>query len=211
VIAIPAPVTLSNRLFRFFVDSATQEVGADKFPSILAEDHLSPLMPALTDKVYLAHLDGVEAAVLYASLQQALRQYYGRGARGILLRIGEGMWSRMMAQANLLEKAEMEIVRRLPVPARRRRILELLADTLRNSGGAVSVHTLDMDLLLVDHSAAATQNQTSTDPICFVTRGLIQAALFWATGQEADMEEIACKAAGAPACEFKIKLGVPSK
>jgi predicted hydrocarbon binding protein len=78
---------------------------------------------------------------------------------------------------------------------------------LREAGGAVSVHTLDLDLLLVDHSAAATLNQTSPEPICFVTLGLIQAALFWATGQEADMEEIACKAAGAPACEFKIKLG----
>jgi predicted hydrocarbon binding protein len=145
--------------------------------------------------------------MLYASTQQALRLYYGRGARGILLRIGEGMWARMMAQANLFEKAQLEIVRRLPVPARRRRMLELLADVLREAGGAVSVHTLDLDLLLVDHSAAATLNQTSPEPICFVTLGLIQAALFWATGQEADMEEIACKAAGAPACEFKIKLG----
>jgi len=207
MIATPIPVTLSNRLFRFFVDSATQEVGADKFPSILAEDHLSLLMPAMADKTHLARLDGAEAAVLYASLQQALRQYYGRGARGTLLRIGEDMWSRMLAQANLLEKAELEIVRRLPVPARRRRILELLADTLRESGGTVSVHTLDMDLLLVDHSAAATLNQVSTEPICFVTLGLIQGALFWATGQEADMEEIACKATGAPACEFKIQLG----
>ena len=82
---------------------------------------------------------------------------------------------------------------------------------LREGGGAASVHTLDLDLLLVDHSAAATLNQTSAEPICFVTLGLIQGALFWAAGQEADMEEIACKAAGAPACEFKIKPGVSSK
>jgi predicted hydrocarbon binding protein len=96
-------------------------------------------------------------------------------------------------------------------PARRRRSLELLANTLREGGGEASVHTLDMDLLLVDHSAATTLNQTSTEPICFVTLGLIQGALFWVTGQETDMEEIACKAVGAPACEFKIKLGVSSK
>ena len=145
--------------------------------------------------------------MLYASIQQALRLFYGHGARGILSRIGEGMWERMMAQANLLEKAQLEIVRRLPVPARRRRMLELVADTLKEAGGAASIHTLDLDLLLVDHSSAATLNQTSTEPICFVTLGLIQAALFWAAGQEADIEEIACKAAGAPACEFKIKLG----
>jgi predicted hydrocarbon binding protein len=121
------------------------------------------------------------------------------------------MWNRMLAQANLLEKAEMEIVRWLPVPARRRRMLDLVADTLQTGGGSASVYTLDLDLLMVDHSAAAAINQTSTEPICFVTLGLIQAALFWATGQEADMEEIACRAVGAPACEFKIKLGASTK
>ena len=200
----PASVKLSNRLVWFFIDSATREVGADKFPTILTDNHLSPL---IIEKNHLVTLDGEEAARLYASLQQALRLFYGRGARGILLRIGEGMWNRMMAQANLLQKTELEIVRRLPVPARRRRMLELVADILREGGGAATVHTLDMDLLLVDHSSAATLNQTSVEPICFVTLGLIQAALFWATGQEADMEEIACKATGAPACEFKIQLG----
>ena len=202
--SVAAPSMLSTRLLRFFMDSAAQEVGADKLPTILAEDHLSP---SIMDGAHLAHLDGAEAAMLYASIQQALRLFYGRGARGILRRIGEGMWDRMMAQASLLEKAQLEIVRRLPVPARRRRMLELVADTLREAGGAASIHTLDLDLLLVDHSSAATLNQTSTEPICFVTLGLIQAALFWAAGQEADIEEIACKAAGAPACEFKIKLG----
>ena len=202
------PSTRSNRLVRFFIDSAMQEVGADKLPTILAEDHLSP---SVIDGANLVHLDGAEAAMLYASVQQALRLFYGRGARGILLRIGEGMWKHMLAHANLLEKAQLEIVRWLPVPARRRRVLELVAESLQEAGGAASVHTLDMDLLLVAHSAAATLNQASAEPICFVTLGLIQAALFWASGQEADMEEIACKAAGAPACEFKIKLGVTSK
>ena len=203
-----APAMLSNRLVRFFVDSATQELGADKLQIILAENQISALA---IEKEHLAHLDRVNSAMQYASLQQGLRLFYGRGARGILLRIGAGMWTHVLAQSNLLEKAELEIVRRLPVPARRRRMLELVADTLMEGGGAASVHSLDLDLLLVDHSAAATLNQTSTEPICFVTLGLIQAALFWAAGQEADLEEIACKAAGAPACEFKIKPGVSSK
>jgi predicted hydrocarbon binding protein len=203
----PAPVMLSNRLVRFFMDSATREVGADKLPTILAENRLSPLM---IEKTQLERLAGVDAAVLYASLQQALRLFYGRGARGLLLRIGEGMWDRLIAHANLMEKAELGIIRRLPVPARRRRMVDLLAHTLQEGGGAATVHTLDLDLLLVDHSSAATLNQTSAEPICFVTLGLIQGALFWASGQEADMEEIACKAVGAPACEFKIKLGIPS-
>ena len=199
-----SPPRLSNRLAQLFIEAATQEVGADKLPAVLAGNHLSP---SVLERGALARRDGAEPAQIYASLQQALRLFYGRGARGILLRIGQGMWERMTAQANFLEKAELEIARRLPVPARRRRMLNLLAGRLREGGGAVSVHTLDLDLLLVDYSAAATKNQTSAEPICFVTLGLIRGALFWATGQEADMQEITCKAAGAPACEFKVKLG----
>jgi len=199
-----APSVLSNRLAQLFIESAIQEVGADKLPLILAENHLAP---SLLDRGPHVKLAGSDAARGYASLQQALCLFYGHGARGILIRIGAGMWIRMIAQAGFREKAELEIARRLPVPARRRRMLELLAGYLREGGGAASVHTLDLDLLLVDHSAAATVNQTSAEPICFVTLGLIQEALFWATGQEVDVEEIACKAAGAPACEFKIKLG----
>ena len=195
---------LSNSLVQLFVDCAVQEVGADELQAILTE---AQLPPAAIERAHLVQLDGVEAARLYASIQQALRLYYGRGARGTLLRIGAGMWNRKVEHSNLLEKAELEIVRRLPVPARRRRVLELLAGAMQEGGGSASVHSLDLDLVLVDHSGAATVNQTSSEPICFVTLGLIQAALFWAAGQEADMEEIACKAIGAPACEFRIKPG----
>jgi predicted hydrocarbon binding protein len=195
---------LSNRLHRLFVESAAQEVGLDKLPAISAGN---TLLPSLLETESLAQLDGEQAAKANASLQQALRLYYGRGARGILMRIGQGMWNRMISQANFLEKAEQEIARRLPVPARRRRILEVLAGRLQEAGGKTSVHSLDLDLLLVDHCGAATLGQSSAEPICFVTLGLIQGALYWATRHEADVEEIACKAAGAPACEFKIKLG----
>jgi predicted hydrocarbon binding protein len=195
---------LSSRLAQLFVESTIQEVGADKLSAILADDHLSPSILARTPH---GKLDGAEAARLYASIQHALRLFYGRGAHGILMRIGANMWTGMASQVAFLEKAELEIARRLPVPARRRRMLNLVAGYLREGGGAASVHTLDLDLLLVDQSAAATTGQTSAEPICFVTLGLIQGALLWATGHEVDLEEITCKAAGAPACEFKVKFG----
>lgn len=66
-----------------------------------------------------------------------------------------------------------------------------------DGGGAASVHTLDLDLMLVDHSAAVAGGQSSDEPICYVTLGIIQGALFWAIGQEAHVEEVACKATGA--------------
>jgi predicted hydrocarbon binding protein len=199
-----ASPVISNRLLAQFVAAATQEVGADKLPLVLALVNLSP---TVIEKESISRLDGRGAAEIYACLQQALRMFYGRGVRGILLRIGHNIWEQMVAQATFREKTELEIARRLPVPARRRRMLENVAERLREGGGGVSVHLMDMDLLLVDRSGASTCGQAAEEPICYVTLGLIQGALYWATGQEADVEEVTCRAMGAPACEFKIKLG----
>jgi len=195
---------ISSRLVQQFVAATVEEVGVEKLALVLADVNLSP---SAIEPENLGGMDNRAAAELYARLQQALRMYYGRGARGILLRIGRGLWQRMVAQASLREKAELQIVRRLPVPARRRRVLEFVAERLRDPGGSSSVHLLDVDLLLVDRSGAAACGQADDEPICYVTLGIIQGALFWAVGREVDVEEVACKATGAPACEFKIKFG----
>jgi len=195
---------LSNRLIKMFVVAAHEETGAEKLPQVLEKARLSP---AVMDAESINRLSGRGAAEIYASLQRALRLFYGRGARGLLLRIGRNMWGRLVADANFREKAELEIIRRLPVPARRKRTLEFIAEQYRTGGGSTMVHLLDTDLLFVDRSGAATCGQESTEPICFVTHGILEAALHWATGQDADIEEISCKAMGANACEFKFTPG----
>ena len=195
---------LSNRLIKMFVAAAHEEVGADKLPQVLEKANLSP---AVTAPESINRLSGRGAAEIYASLQHALRLFYGRGARGLLLRIGRNMWGLLVSDANFREKAELEILRRLPVPARRKRTLEFVAEQFRTGGGSTTVYLLDTDLLFVDRSSAATCGQESTEPICFVTHGILEAALYWATGQDADVEEVSCRAMGAEACEFKFKLG----
>jgi predicted hydrocarbon binding protein len=195
---------LSNRMIKMFVAAAHEEAGADKLPQVLEKANLSP---AVMEPASIARLSGSGAAEIYASLQRSLRLYYGRGARGLLLRIGRNMWARLVSDANFREKAELEIIRRLPVPARRKRVFDFVAEQYRTGGGSTVVHLLDTELLFVDRSGAATCGQESTEPICFVTHGILVAALYWATNQDADIEEISCKAMGAEACEFKFKPG----
>ena len=69
------------------------------------------------------------------------------------------------------------------------------------------LRTLDLDLLLVDQASPTTLNQSDDAPICFVTLGLIRECLYWLDGQVYDIEERACRAAGARQCEFKIIIG----
>ncbi len=107
---------------------------------------------------------------------------HGRGARGTLTRIGHLLWPRLLEAASFSEKAQAQFIRTLPPGLRPKPALELLARFLREHPEAVTVHTLDLDLLLVDRASAATAGQHEVTPICHVTVGLIQEALFWPPG-----------------------------
>jgi predicted hydrocarbon binding protein len=195
---------LPAHVMRRFVETLSEEIGKDTLSAVLSNAGLPK------EWAFPAHFSGLDeehTAQVYSRLQSALRTYYGRGARGILLRIGSRLWHRLLNDAAFGIKAQAAIIRRLPISQRRKSALELLARILSASPGGISVHTLDLDLLFVDQISPTTLDQTDSAPTCFVTLGLIRECLFWAVGQEHDIEERACRAAGAHQCEFKIGTG----
>jgi predicted hydrocarbon binding protein len=118
------------------------------------------------------------------------------------------MWHLLLEDAALGGKAQAALIKRMPLSTRRRKsILELLARLIGARPDDITVHTLDLDLLLVDNTSPAAQGQRASRPICFVTQGLIRESLFWATGQNFDVEETSCKAIGHDTCEFKVTIG----
>ena len=191
----------SSRILRRFVETVAVELGADQFNGMLA---LSGLPTEWASPATFLKMDSTESAKTYASMQAALRTYYGRGARGVLLRVGQRLWNFLLDDAALGGKAQAALIKRLPITSRRKSILELLARLIGNQAGDIAVHTLDLDLLVVDHASPAAANEHDSHPICCVTQGLIRESLFWATGQNFDVEETSCKATGKATCEFKI-------
>jgi predicted hydrocarbon binding protein len=192
----------SNRILRRFVEAVTVELGADQFATMLA---LSKLPAEWAKPKTFLKMSAAESAKIYAALQTALRAYYGRGARGSLLRVGQRLWSLLLDDSALGGKTQAALIKRLPLPTRRpKSILEWLARMIENKSGDITVHTLDLDLLFVDHASPAAEGQSTSRPICFVTQGLIRESLSWATGQGFDVEEISCKAMGKDRCEFRI-------
>jgi predicted hydrocarbon binding protein len=136
-----------------------------------------------------------------------MRIYFGRGARGVLLRVGQRLWNRLLDDAALGIKAQAAVIKRLPLATRRKPTLELVAKFLGARPGDITIHTLDLDMLFVDHASPAAHDQNESAPICFVSQGLIRESLRWATGKNYDVEEIHCKAMGEHSCEFKITGG----
>jgi predicted hydrocarbon binding protein len=197
-------IQFSNRILRRFGETVALELGAEQFSAMLALVNL----PAewKNPQAFLA-MNPYDSAHVYASLQTAMRTYFGRGARGVLLRVGQGLWTRLLDDAALGIKAQAAVIRRLPLSTRRKPTLELLAKFLGTRPGDITIHTLDLDLLLVDHASPAARDQKEPTPICFVSQGLIRASLHWATGKDYDVQEIHCQAMGEHTCEFKITGG----
>ena len=194
----------SPRLLRAFAQTVSAELGAGDLAAVLDKAGL-PLL--LSDPSAVARFDASASAQAYADLQRALRLYYGRGARGILLRVGAQFWTRLLAESPLTLKPRIPLARTLATAARPKPALDLLARLLAAHAGDITVHTLDLDLLLVDHASPSTTDQHENEPICWVTLGLMRESLFWATGREYDITETACRALGAGACEFHVKTG----
>lgn len=193
----------SNRILRRFAETVQAELGADQFHAMLA---LSKLPVDWAKPATFQKMDAVKSAEAYATLQSALRTYYGRGARGVLLRVGRRLWNLVLEDSALGGKTQAALIKRLPLSTRRKSILEFLARMIGSESGDITVHTLDLDLLLVDHASPAAHSQSASRPICFVTQGLIRESLLWATGQDFDVEEISCKAMGKDTCEFKVTV-----
>jgi predicted hydrocarbon binding protein len=191
----------SPRLLSAFAQTVSAELGADELTAVLKK---AGLPPHLADPAAAARLDASAAASAYADLQRALRIYYGRGARGILLRVGAQFWRRLLDAASLTVKPLIPIARALATPARPKPALDLLARLLAFQPGDITIHTLDLDLLVVDHASPSTAGQREDAPICWVTLGLVRECLLWAAGREFDVTETACRAPGARQCEFKM-------
>jgi predicted hydrocarbon binding protein len=190
------------RIMQRFVEALSAEVGADTLAAVLSK---AGLPGEWSRPLHFIALDEVRTAQAYARLQSALRAYYGRGARGILLRIGATLWAHLLEDSAFGWRLWAMLIRALPQTLRRRAALDLLARIF--GAGKITLHTLDLDLLLVDQTSPAALGQTDDAPLCFVTLGLIRACLFWADGQEYNIEERACRAMGARQCEFKITIG----
>lgn len=140
----------------------------------------------------------------YAALIQAIENYYGRGARSTLTRLGYAVFNRFIESQHLPLFWHKLLLKVQPLAMRRTEALKWVAQDLANPNGKVLVKTENQRLLLLDYESDATNGRTRNTEICWTTLGQIQEALKWTTGQEYEVTEVSCKAKGDPVCCFEI-------
>ncbi len=142
----------------------------------------------------------------YARFNQAIEEFYGRGGRGILQRVGRASFQyAVREQAALLGLAGVAL-KLLPQKQRIKFILNSMVDALKKTNPQVEAWSGEVDgkLIYVERTCAICYGRQSDKPICHLYIGSISEAIKWATGQEYDVKETHCIAQGDPYCRFEV-------
>jgi len=143
----------------------------------------------------------------YARLNEAIEEFYGRGGRGMLLRIGKASFQyAVREQATLLGLAGTAL-KLLPTKQRIKFILNAMVGALKKSNAQVEAWLEEVDdtFAYCDATCAICHDRKSTDAICHLYIGSIGEAVLWATGQEFEIIETLCTAKGDPHCRFEVR------
>ena len=164
--------------------------GLERFIGNFPPDNLEPSIPASQ----------------YARLNQAIEEFYGRGGRGMLRRIGKASFQYgVREQSALLGVAGMAL-KLLPERQRIKFILHGMADALKKSNPQVNawVDESGEHLAYIESTCAICHSRQSTEPICHLYVGSITEAVHWATGKDYHVRETHCLAKGDEYCRFEV-------
>jgi hypothetical protein len=195
---------LPNARMRLLLLAIQDVVGRGGLMTVLRQARLQ----RFTDRTPLYDQHPQINAVEYSAAIQAIEHYYGRGARGTLIRVGQAFHRQLRAHHAALAQFRRLSGLVLPLRQRQRWALTWLAETLAAPSGRVEVTPNGGGWLLLDHECDSGFGRRSEAPSCWVTLGAIQEALVLATGHDHDITEVSCKTTGDPVCRFEI-AGLP--
>ncbi len=143
----------------------------------------------------------------YSAINGALEVLYGaRGGRALAERVGRAtfndVWRSFAALAGISDLAEkkmsLEEKLRIGLPAMAR----IFSKT---SDQHCAVTEKDGRFIYTIHACPVCWGRRADQPDCYLTVGLLRASLKWlSNGQEFDVRESSCVAAGGQVCEFTI-------
>jgi len=148
---------------------------------------------------------GVKASE-YALLGKAIEDFYGRGARGMLRRIGKASFQYAVREQAALMGLAGAALKLLPQKQRIHFVLNNMASALKKTNPQVNAWVEEKDgvLAFIESTCAVCHGRQSATPICFLYVGSVGEAVRWATGIEYEIRETHCLAKGDPYCRFEV-------
>ena len=142
----------------------------------------------------------------YAQFNAAIEEFYGRGGRGILQRVGRASFQYAVREQAALLGLAGAALKVLPQKQRIKFILKSMVDALKKTNPQVEAWSGEKDgkLVYVERTCAICYGRQSDKPICHLYVGSISEAVKWATGQDYQIIETHCIAQGDSFCQFEV-------
>ena len=147
----------------------------------------------------------------YADLSAGLLNFYGRAGKSMVLRIGRISAKHGIEQQGALFGLGAVIAAKiLPLPQQLKIGLDTIQNGFRKLAGSVgqelhlSIEDHGDKWAYVAHDCSMCGGKQADDRICWLFNGTLQESLHWQTGKDLIIEEVECRALGAPACVWEI-------
>ncbi|MBT3323314.1 MAG: hypothetical protein HN392_13600 [Anaerolineae bacterium] len=153
--------------------------------------------------------DNLEPAIKateYAQFNQAIEEFYGRGGRGMLKRIGKASFQYAINEQPALLGVAGAALKLLPQKQRIKFILNSMANALKKTNSQVEawVEEEDEKIAYIESSCAICHSRKSDKEICYLYLGSLGEAIEWATGKSYEITETHCMAKGDEYCRFEV-------
>ncbi len=195
-----------NTLVRQALVAAEEVMGANGLHAVLRISGLERFIDSLPPDDLKPGIRADE----YARLNQAIEDFYGRGGRGMLRRIGKASFQyAVREQATLLGIAGVAL-KLLPEKQRIRFILNSMAGALKKTNAQVEAWVEEKEgrIAYIESTCAICHGRRSDQPVCHLYVGSLSEAVRWATGEEHRIVETHCMAMGDPYCRFEVREAV---
>ena len=191
-----------NSLVRQALVSAQEVMGDNGLNAVLRTSGLERFIGNFPPN----NLEPSIPASQYARLNQAIEDFYGRGGKGMLRRIGKASFQYGMREQSTLMGVAGVALKLLPERQKIKFILNGMADALKKSNAQVNAWVDESGdrLAYVESTCAICHSRHSSDPVCHLYVGSVTEAVRWATGKEYQIVETHCKAKDNPYCRFEV-------
>ncbi|MCE7905890.1 MAG: hypothetical protein DYG87_08840 [Anaerolineae bacterium CFX3] len=172
------------------LDAVLRASGLERFVGNFPPDDLNPSIQASQ----------------YARFNAAIEEFYGRGGRGMLRRIGKASFEYAVREQAALLGVAGAALKLLPERQRIKFILNQMVSALKKTNPQVEAWVDDNGgrVAFIESTCAICHSRVSETPICHLYVGSIGEAVRWASGREHQIVETHCLAKGDPYCRFEV-------
>ncbi|MBV6397480.1 MAG: hypothetical protein HFACDABA_03094 [Anaerolineales bacterium] len=197
-----ADAVIVNALVRQALSAAQEVMGENGLNAVLRSSGLERFIGNFPPD----DLNPAIQASQYARFNAAIEEFYGRGGRGILKRIGKASFEYAVREQAALLGVAGAALKLLPERQRIKFILNSMVNALKKTNPQVEAWMEDGGgrVACIEATCAICHGRTSETPLCHLYLGSIGEAVRWATGREHNIIETQCIARGDPYCRFEV-------